>query len=286
VRVGAGSAVVAKAFIAACLAELDAPKPGNVHRHADGHGMTVADFERSAAVAAPAVAAPGAPVGARVLAAVEATRAAVGQNTNLGIVLLCAPLAAAFEHARAGAGLWPALEGVLAGLTVEDARAAYRAIRLAAPGGLGRSAEADVAGEPGVTLLEAMRLAADRDRIAWNYANGFRDVRRTGVPTLERLSRRLEEPWAVAGVHLAFLAAVPDSHVARKHGPDAAERVRADAAGLWARYVGAPDPRALLPALLALDRELKAAGLNPGTTADLTVASVFARGLGRQLPDS
>jgi triphosphoribosyl-dephospho-CoA synthase len=280
------SADVAGAFLAACLAELDAPKPGNVHRYGDGHGMTVADFERSAAAAAPSIAAAGAPVGGRVLGAVEATRAAVGQNTNLGIVLLCAPLAVAFERARAGAGgdLWSALGGVLAGLTVADARAAYRAIRLAAPGGLGRSAEADVAeGEPAVTLLEAMRLAAGRDRIARNYADGFRDLRETGVPTLERLSRRMDEPWAVAGVHLAFLAAIPDTHIARKRGPEAAERVRAGAAGLWARYASAPDPRALLPDLLALDGELKAAGLNPGTTADLAVATVFAGRLGRHL---
>ena len=92
------AARIAEAYIAACLLELDALKPGNVHRHAEGHGMTVADFERSAEVSAPALARTGASVGSRVLEAVEATRAAVGQNTNLGIVLLAAPLAAAAER--------------------------------------------------------------------------------------------------------------------------------------------------------------------------------------------
>jgi len=271
------------AFVAACLAELDAPKPGNVHRHAAGHGMTVADFERSAEVAAPAVAAAGASVGERVLAAVEATRAAVGQNTNLGIVLLCAPLAASFERAASVGSFWATVERVLAGLTAGDAVAAYRAIRLAAPGGLGRSAEADVAEEPAVTLLEAMRLAADRDRIAWNYANDFGDLRERGVPTLERLSARLAEPWAVAGCYLGLLAATADTHVARKHGPEAAERVRARAAALERRWAAAAEPVALLPDLLALDGELKAAGVNPGTTADLTVASVYARRLAGHL---
>ena len=123
--------------------------------------MTVDDFLCSAEVAAPAIAAEGEPVGRRILGAVEATRAAVGQNTNLGILLLCAPLALAAERAAGPAALWPALEEVLAGLTVDDARLAYRAIRLASPGGLGRSDAADVQDEPAITLLEAMRLAAD-----------------------------------------------------------------------------------------------------------------------------
>ncbi len=85
-------ATIAEAYLAACRAELAAIKPGNVHVHAAGHRMSVADFEASAALSAPPLTAPGARVGARIEAAVAATRAGVGQNTNLGIVLLCAPL--------------------------------------------------------------------------------------------------------------------------------------------------------------------------------------------------
>ena len=88
---------VAAAYIEACLAELDAPKPGNVHRFAPGHRMEVEDFVRSAEASAAPIAARGARVGIRVRAAVDATLEAVGQNTNLGIILLCAPLAAAAE---------------------------------------------------------------------------------------------------------------------------------------------------------------------------------------------
>lgn len=271
---------IARAFVAACLAELDAPKPGNVHRHAGGHGMTVDDFVRSAEAAAPAIATPGATVGRRVLDAVEATRAAVGQNTNLGIVLLCAPLAAAAEAVATNGELWPAVEAVLAGLTVADARLAYRAIRLAIPGGLGRSDAADVADEPAVTLLDAMRLAAGRDRIAWNYANGLADVRDLGAPRLEALlGAGWPEPWAITGAYLAFLGRIPDTHIVRKRGTAAAEAVRTRAAQVDAALLAAAEPASLLPELLAFDAELKSAGLNPGTSADLTVAAAFARGL-------
>ena len=86
---------VGEAFHDSCLAELDALKPGNVHRFADDTRMSVADFERSAAAAAPVMGRAGLPVGKRILGAVEATRNAVGQNTNLGIILLAAPLASA-----------------------------------------------------------------------------------------------------------------------------------------------------------------------------------------------
>ncbi len=97
---------IAEAFIAACRDEIEAPKPGNVHVFADGHGMSVRDFLMSAEAAAPGLSTPSSPVGARILAAVEATFAAVGMNTNLGIILLCAPLAAAAET---GADLHKAL---------------------------------------------------------------------------------------------------------------------------------------------------------------------------------
>jgi triphosphoribosyl-dephospho-CoA synthase len=280
---------IARAFLAACEAELTALKPGNVHAYAAGHGMTVEDFRRSAVAAAPAIAAAGAPVGQRVRRGVEATRAAVGQNTNLGILLLCAPLAAAAEQAggqaagQAGGqagGLRARTSEVLRSLTLGDARDAFAAIVQAGPGGLGRADEADVRQPPTVTLLEAMALAAARDRIAWNYAHGFQDVFRRGLPRLRALRRRgWPQPWAVSGLFMALLAAVPDSHVARRHGSQAAMELRARARPQTRALLAAGEPSAFERDLLLFDADLKQRGLNPGTTADLTVACLFADGL-------
>lgn len=249
---------VADAFVAACRAELAALKPGNVHRFADGHGMTVADFERSAEIAAPALARADAGVGRRVLEAVEATRAALGQNTNLGILLLAAPLAVAVETGCS-------VPAVLAAMTDDDARLVFSAIRRAAPGGLGRSEVHDVAHEPVVRLVEAMRAAQERDRIAWNYAHGFDDVLGFALPRLPTL-----EPEAVSGLYLDLLARMPDSHVGRKHGEEIAAVVQAQAQAA---------DRTDHAALLRWDAALKVAGINPGTTADLVVATCFARAL-------
>jgi triphosphoribosyl-dephospho-CoA synthase len=266
---------IAEAFRAACLIELQALKPGNVHVHAAGHGMTVSDFERSADAAAPWIAAAGLRVGARILKAVEATRAAVGMNTNLGIVLLAAPLAAAAETATAARGaLRPALARVLDELDVEDAEAAFAAIRLAGPAGLGEAPAHDVRAPAAATLLDAMRAAAARDRIAHQYATAYADVFGPGLAALAAAEAQLGPgPWAAASLHLAFLAAVPDSHVARKHGCARAREVMAQARRLLARIEPGP---AAETEFLAFDAALKAAGLNPGTTADLTVATLFA----------
>ena len=268
---------VAALFRAACEAELDALKPGNVHRHAAGHGMTVADFVLSAEVAAPHVADPQLGIGARILAAVEATRQACGQNTNLGILLLAAPLAAA---AQAGGGLREALDRLLAGLGRADAVAVYQAIRLAAPGGLGRSEQHDVAHAPEVTLLEAMQAAAGRDRIAAQYATGFRDVFDLGVPRLLVCrAAGWSEPWAMTATYLAFLAAFPDTHVVRRHGATAGDELVLRGLTMERRLSAQGNRPEVHAELAARDRELKELGINPGTSADLTVASHFAAGL-------
>lgn len=276
---------IASAFNAACLDELDAPKPGNVHIFADGHRMTASEFLRSATAAASAISMPGARVGTRILTAVEATLAAVGANTNLGIVLLCAPLAAAADAGPPD--LRTALARVLESLDTEDANLAFRAIVRASPAGLGRVEKNDVFEPATVTLRQAMAEAAHRDRIAYQYVSTFEDIFRRGEPLLEAaLSRALQPTWATLAVYLGFLSAFPDSHVVRKHGAAAAEEVRRNSVPLYTRLQSSEDPAYLLPDLLAWDRSLKARGFNPGTSADLTVATLFTHRLRSILPSA
>jgi triphosphoribosyl-dephospho-CoA synthase len=275
--------IVAEAFRWACLTELDAPKPGNVQVFADGHRMTAAEFVASADAAAPPLSAAGARVGARILGAVEATSAAVGSNTNLGIILLCAPLAAAAE--RAISDLRTSLVEVLQRLDTKDAEFAFRAIVLAAPAGLGRSERHDVFGPATVSLLDAMAEASDRDRIARQYATRFSDVFDIGLPCLEAVVRRdADLRWATLATYLDLLSAFPDTHIVRKYGSVTAERVRQTAAKFRRSLQATENPETLLPDLLTWDAALKADGINPGTSADLTVATLFANRLKAILP--
>jgi triphosphoribosyl-dephospho-CoA synthase len=247
--------------------------------------MEAALFARSAQAAAGPLLEPGARVGERIEAAVAATWGAVGCNTNLGIVLLCAPIARAIERCpRAGDPVaWQAaIRAVLEDLDLGDARAAYRAIAMARPGGLGSASAQDVHGAPpSVDLRTAMALAADRDSIARQYADGYAELFELGWPVASPGLAGLA-PAALAatvqGVYLAFLATLPDSHIVRKHGLAVAHTVMRSAQAWRSR---AQDGLTLDtdPGFAAWDVELKAAGLNPGTSADFTVATLFARGL-------
>lgn len=278
-------AAIEAAFREACAVDIRALKPGNVHVFAAGHGMSVDDFERSAEAAAAPLCRAGAPLGARILGAVAATRAAVGQNTNLGIVLLCAPLAMAAE---CGGGLRDGVRRVIAASDLEDAALAFRAIALASPGGLGEVPEHDVRRPATVALPVAMGAAAGRDSVARQWATGFAEVFETGLPSFRHaLARWGDVEWAATRVFLDLLARVPDSHIGRKSGAGIAETVRAEAAVLFGEWDDAADPAVLAPRLLAWDASLKTRGLNPGTSADLTVATLFVarlcnglRGLG------
>jgi triphosphoribosyl-dephospho-CoA synthase len=219
-------------------------------------------------------------VGATVLAAVRASRDAAGANTNLGIALLLAPLA------RAALGGGPLREGggplrervgeVLRALTVDDARDAYAAIRLAEAGGLEDPVEHDVREEPRVTLREAMASAAHRDTIAAEYVNDLAVTFELGLPALaDALRVGLRPRDAIVELALRLLATIPDTLIARKRGADAADDVAAGARQvLTAGGVRSARGRT---ALAELDASLRRDGnaLNPGTTADLVTAVIF-----------
>ncbi len=267
--------MIAAAAQTACLMEVLAPKPGNVSRGRDLPGLTYRDFVFSAYAIGPAFGrGASGRVGRLVLEAVRATRRHVGTNTNLGTILLLSPLARAV---LAPAGEFrDRLRRVLADLDLRDARDVYRAIRLAEPGGLGRVAEQDVRAAPTVPLLECMRLAAGRDAIAREYATAFETTLGLGLPTLRRLrERHVPLPQAIAQTYLTLLSAGPDTLVARRHGQAAARRVTR-LAGRALRAGGFMTERGRAQAE-RLDRRLRTARppLNPGATADLTVASLF-----------
>jgi triphosphoribosyl-dephospho-CoA synthase len=274
--------LVRSAYLAACRAELEALKPGNVHVFADGHGMTAADFELSASASVEAIARPRLALGSRIYDAVRRSKAATGCNTNLGIVLLCAPLAQASFHHQSGS-LRERLRDVLARLTRRDAEHVFRAISLANPGGLGESRKHDVHRPARVTLRTAMLEARARDRIARQYVTDFADIFAFGLPRLREVRARWpDENWAVASLYLGYLGRFPDSHVRRKFGLALARELRGRAADLDGRLLLAKKPEALKAEMLRFDKELKALGYNPGTSADLTVATLFAAALERR----
>ncbi|HMF98887.1 MAG TPA: triphosphoribosyl-dephospho-CoA synthase [Vicinamibacterales bacterium] len=299
---------VAIAAQLACLLEASAPKPGNVSR---GRHFADVGYEAflasAAAIGGPLIEAGSRPLGETVRLAIEATARWTRSNTNLGIVLLLAPLARAARvwlkpdttaktvrlkpdtmHEVAArdapspvvSGFSPTLRDtvreVLAQTTVDDAREVYAAIRLAAPGGLGRVAEQDVAGEPTQTLVDVMRLAADRDAIAREYTNAFASTFLVGVPALE-CARRDNLSWddAIVETFLTLLGSTPDTHIARRGGAALAAEVSSQARAVLAAGGVRTDEGRI--AIERMDRALRDPDhlANPGAAADLTAAAIF-----------
>ena len=274
------SDIVAAAQLA-CLLEATAPKPGNVSPDRDFADLTYEDLLASAAAIGGPLAGAGArPLGTTVRLAIDATGRWTRSNSNLGLVLLLAPLTrAAMIQLRPQAvnrDLRGSVRTVLEDTTVDDARDVYAAIRRAAPGGLSRVEQQDVADEPTVTLLEAMRLSAGHDDIAHEYATGFEVTFERAVPMLQH-ARADGLCWsdAIVETFLGILAARPDSHVARRGGAALAADVSRRACAAVA--VGGVRTEEGRRAIADTDRALRDPRhlANPGTTADLMAAAIF-----------
>jgi len=268
---------IAEAVWWACISELRAIKPGNVSVFSEGHGMRVGDFTNSAKCIAQILAQPDISVGERIIQSVRGTWRLVGRNTNLGIILLAASLTHAALKLDRPNTLQDQLKLELDTLGVNDTRLTFDAIRLASPAGLGSSDKHDVTGEAKAPLLQVMRVAEHRDRIAKQYTSGYEDIFDYGLPLYnELIDSGMREDWATAGVYLGFLKQFPDTHIQRKQGADTAEAVRREALNLYTQFMRAEQPELVRPRLQAYDEKLKQQCINPGTSADLTVATLLA----------
>lgn len=264
----------------ACMLEASAPKPGNVHPGADFQDLSHAELMAAAVAIAPVFdASHRMPLGDLILDAVRRSRAVTRSNANLGIILALAPLAAVSE------GTWRECRrhdsfafvcneaaAAIAGLGPVGAASVWTAIGLASPGGMDRADRHDLAGPPPADMLDAMRIAAERDQIARLWACGYAELCEGLVADLAAaLDQGL--PWREAIVEgfLRQLARTPDSLIQRRHGPAVAAEVSRRAAAVLAMPT-----EHRLTAEAEFDRSLRVPRrINPGTTADLVAAAVY-----------
>jgi triphosphoribosyl-dephospho-CoA synthase len=267
---------IIEAYKKACACDVEAFKPGNVSVYSAGHDMVVEDFLLSSDVSACPLSDQNYSLGEKIFHAVKATRDAVGCNTNLGILLLCAPLIQAEQQRKRGQSLKEALQDVLDNTSVDDAKWVFKAIALAAPGGLGESKNQDVMEKPSMSLTQAMKIAEDKDRIAKQYTTNYKDIFNFSVLRYnDGFSRFGSREWAGVFVFTGLLRRFSDSHIERKYGDKHSGWVLEQMITVDDALLGTHDPEQLLPMLHEVDRQFKDKGINPGTTADLTVATVF-----------
>ena len=252
--------------------EAAARKPGNVHPLASFVDLRYDDFAQAAAVIGePLAKSASEGVGRSILNAISATQQRAGSNVNLGIVLLLAPLAAVPDNVPLPAGI----QHVLQSTTNADAQFVYEGIRLANPGGMATVSDQDVSQIPTVTLREAMAIAADRDQIANQYVTNFAFVIQGSLRLKDELPRYGWE-LAVIRLQLWIMSLKVDSLIARKCGMETARIAQERAERLLAEWNESGMINA--ESLQEFDVWLRSDGhrRNPGTTADLICAMLFA----------
>jgi len=291
----------------AALLEVSAyPKPGNVHRLRDfpstryehflAGSVAISTFVRELAMSGYDVATgqntwEDIGIGSRILAAVEnSSRWQSGGNVNLGVILLFTPISvvAGYELKDGPLDLEKLRDTVKIlpkSTTPIDSINLYKAIRLAMSDRvLGRVEELDVGDDSSlerlnreaITLQGVFERCAGRDAVCREWVSGFETTFTKGYPYLfNAVESSRDINVAVVDTFLYLLSEEPDSLIYRKKGRKAALDVSGKARAIVsAGGLGSKRGREMIS---ALDRELqRSAGLmNPGTTADLTAASIF-----------
>ena len=238
--------------------------------------MTVEHFLASAYATAPQLTDSMLSLGERVLQSVIATRDAVRMNTNLGVILLCAPLAVAAEKASA-VTLRQTVDNVIRETDVQEAELIFQAIRMASPSGLSTAKANDVWERAREDIYAVMKSAESNDMIAKQYATGFVDVFEVGLNEVdESVAQDLNQRDLAVRIYLGFLSRYPDTHIVRQFGRVAAEEIRSEANSLYAEFCKLNSTQLMYERLMDYDAIWKSREVNPGTSADLTVATLFA----------
>jgi triphosphoribosyl-dephospho-CoA synthase len=272
---------IGDAVTLACLLEATAPKIGNVHRSADFADLTFYDFVVSAVVIKQVFDQVDLlSLGEIVLHSIKTTQNHVATNTNLGIILLLAPLAKAIQKRNAVTPLPVLVAETLENTTLEDCRQVYHAIRISNAGGLGEVNQGDI-DDPiqqnsELNLFEAMNLAKERDSIAKQYTNGFKEFFEVVYPIiLDTLDQLQSLPDALILAHLKIMSEIPDTLIARKCDRETAERCSIRASKIVNQTrAGSPE---YWSAVKEFDFWLRSDGhqRNPGTSADFVAAGLF-----------
>jgi triphosphoribosyl-dephospho-CoA synthase len=239
------------------------PKPGNVDRCHDYPTTRLEHFLASTILVRPAFERAekvGRGIGNIILEAVKLTSGHSGGNTHFGAYILLVPLVMGGDIAGA--------DRLVRETTVEDAIQFYRAFGETRVRVLSGD-ELDVDDPRAIeelkvrqmTLFDVMLYSAKNDMVAREWINGFQLTRRGA----DLLFSHGPGPESVSMAFLDLLATEPDTFISKKHGKDAA----------WEVMQKAQDVRQGLRDLVAFDQECINTGMNPGSIADIIIASIY-----------
>ena len=263
------------AYLFACRKDIELIKPGNVNIKSPHSDTNAEDYLESSLLSSKELFKPDYSLGERILNSIKITRSKIKTNTNLGIILLCAPIIHAciyFNNLTMREGI----KKTLSSSTVKDTQDLCMAINISAPGGLGTREIYDTASKPTVSILEIMNHSASYDRISYQYSHDYSDIFDFIIPRLVFLNKKHNSlDISLSLMFMEILAKIPDSHISRKFDDKIAKKTSNNASDLLKILDREYSPDYLADRLNNLDYEYKKKGINQGTTADLLVASLM-----------
>ena len=278
--------IVKMAQIASALEVSGYPKPGNVHRTRDFEDMEFEDFLISGIVIGDAIREACTDVdienprlGKYILQAVSETDRWIKNNTNLGIVMMTMPIAMAAAISDDFDEIRPNVVKLMANTSVDDACDLYDAINIADAGGMGDQDEYDVASdnakqelrENNQTMYDVLKISAPWDMLAREMTSDMPAVFEIGYPVYHELKDEKSMNDACLLTFLTILSQVPDTLISRKYGSDEALKISMMTRDL----LNLKDESDFTQKVKEFDDYLYENHYNPGTTADLTAASIF-----------
>lgn len=274
------------AQIASTLEVSGYPKAGNVHRTRDFDDMVFEDFIISGIVigdticdACTNIDIENPQTGKYILQAVSETNRWIKNNTNLGIVMMITPIAQATAISDDFSQIRDNIKLIMSNTSVDDACDLYDAINIADAGGMGDQDEYDVSSQNAKeelrqnnqTMFDVLKISAPWDMLAREMTSDMPVVFEIGYPEYYKLNIETSKNNACILTFLEILSQVPDTLISRKYGFDEALKVSMMTRDLL-KFKDAND---FDDKLKEFDDYLFKNKLNPGTTADLTAASIF-----------
>jgi len=261
-----------------CDTEIKSLKPGNVHKYSEGHGMNLKDFLKSSLIISKCLTKNNLDLGKKILISVNEIQNKIKKNTNLGIILMLSPIATIVqeEGVISKEELLKKIKSLIKKQNIKNSIPIFKAISLTSPGGLGFSKKYDVNELPNTNLYKAMEFAKKKDLIARQYCNGFEDIYKIGIPAYKKFYNKWGKvDWALTGVYLTFLKKFNDSHIVRNKGNKIATSIKKEAKKYYFFLKRNKNLTKIKKKLLIFDKKLKSKRINPGTIADLAVATLL-----------
>ena len=262
---------IAQAAQLAMLFEVSAsPKPGNVDRCHDYPDTGYEDFLASTVAVYPVLqkaAEGGLGVGKLIFDAVsESRRWHKGGNTHFGAFILIIPLVMAGGDRKKVTELVKSTDW-------QDAVDFYRAFSIAGVRvgkvndlNLGSQESLDRIRDEKLALFDIFKISASYDSVSGEWINGFERSFKYARIIADNI-KKLGTNDGIVMTFLKMLSDHPDTFISMKHGLDVADTVSKSASELTKKFDR--------ERIALFDEDLIGRGINPGSTADHIIASLF-----------